>query len=470
VRLVKALCIENADFAFRADPVRVHAFDDWANATLDNSDEQQLSLNFVVDGSTITVSVGLLLVSKALEMQQRVHELIKDQREGALRDSRTFRSIWAPAPANPLSNVAEAMINSAKTRFKEHKGLSYVISQNMRLRLESLRLHVFPNSLHDNQVIFVQGIDLFAHLRRVVKDEDLPLERKLLLSFSSLFLSKFHGIPTELASMPKQSSGSGAWMQSVLKRGRQETILSVPGLRAWMISEETDGPEDGALRVVKYSFQSKFQRTTVQNDNSGIYVTLNYTLFADLNELKSKATDTIARSKQRDAAHADAATITAAKKAAALQRPAAGLRPMHAASPPGSPPLAPQRPAIGDRKPSTTAPLQVPGAAPRTTTRAARAYVTDKVDIEKPQISQMGEATPGLRSSFLGYHWDLESPIPRHLHEFGTIPLEELMKMLLNLYGRQLRSPTVATQLEDDQLSVASGHTSLGPDDGSYRA
>ncbi|KAH7100701.1 hypothetical protein BKA62DRAFT_705412 [Auriculariales sp. MPI-PUGE-AT-0066] len=428
-------------FHYEADPVRVHAFDDWAKTTADISEEQQLSLNFLVDGTSISASIGLLVVSKALEMQQKVQTLIKDQRNGALRDSRAFRSTWTPAPANPLSNVAEAMITSARTRLKEEKGFSYAIVQNMRLQLESLRLHVFPNSLRDNQVVFVHGVEMFAHLRRVVASDELPLDRTLLLSFSSLFMSKFTSIPTEITSMPATSSGSGSWMHQVLRKGRQETILSVPGLRARMLSQEIDGPPDGALRVVKYRFRSSFRRTA-QSDTSDIYVTLNYTLFTDLNELKTKATDAIARFK-RDAASSDAAAVSAARKTAAMQQ-----QPTRSAtSPPSSPPVGSQRPAM-DRKSSATPSAPLP-------------------DVERPTIAQMGEATPGLRSSFLGYHWDLETPIPHWLHEFGTIPLEELMKILLNLYSKQLKTEPVTLDPDFDTRSNASGQTALSRDDAS---
>ena len=437
-----------------AEPVRVQAFDDWTRATTSTTaHEQQLSLNFAITGRKIFLSAGILLISRALEMQQKIETLINDQRTGALRYSKAYSASQSSNAARP--NVATAMITQARSRVKEHHNLSYVVVQNMRLQLDSLIVNIFPNSLHDNLAMSAEGGHLFAHLRRIVAAEDQPLHRDLYLAFNELKVSKLGNMPTDVPGMLGTSVGSANWMAYAAGRSKKEQILTIPALRARMNSDETDGPADGPLRILKARFKSQFDRNTMSKED--IYVSLNYTLFSDLNELKSKAVEIIARSR-RDAATSNAAVAAAARKTAKLQeedvaRAAATLGPS------ASPTLASQRPAISQRTASfsgtmpSTSPMPAAAAAPR----PLLGYNIMTTDIQRPMIEQMGETTPALKSNFVGVlKWDLEEPIPKRCHEFGTIPLEQLMKTLLDLYSKQLKLSDVAA------VEVDGGGTPVG--------
>ena len=57
-------------------------------------------------------------------------------------------------------------------------------------------------------------------------------------------------------------------------------------------------------------------------------------------------------------------------------------------------------------------------------------------------MRQLGEATPDVMHPFFMKKagFNLEDSLPQYVHEYATLPTEEIMKALLKLYSRQLKA------------------------------
>jgi hypothetical protein len=62
-----------------------------------------------------------------------------------------------------------------------------------------------------------------------------------------------------------------------------------------------------------------------------------------------------------------------------------------------------------------------------------------QVSIDAPTLEVLGRATPDISNTptFKG----LKKALPTWVHEYTTLPIEEIMNVLLELYSKQLRSP-----------------------------
>jgi hypothetical protein len=62
--------------------------------------------------------------------------------------------------------------------------------------------------------------------------------------------------------------------------------------------------------------------------------------------------------------------------------------------------------------------------------------------IERLNMRQLGEATPDVMHPFFMKKagFNLEDSLPQYVHEYATIPIEQIMQVLLRLYSKQLRA------------------------------
>ena len=67
--------------------------------------------------------------------------------------------------------------------------------------------------------------------------------------------------------------------------------------------------------------------------------------------------------------------------------------------------------------------------------------------IERLTMRQLGEATPDVMHPFFmkTAGFNLEDSLPQYVHEYATMPAEEIMKALLKLYSKQLNTDSVAS-------------------------
>ncbi|KAJ7901907.1 hypothetical protein B0H14DRAFT_3080144 [Mycena olivaceomarginata] len=268
---------------YRAEPLEVEIFDDWS---LSSPDVQQagrtVRFSVTVESPEIVAVVTVGTIPKLLSYANKFKANLEAQREGASRESKTFHLSRTPNPDNPLSAVAEAMLHSARSKFKEADSeLSYIVRQHMSLRLGTLRLVVFPRTMGDLEIAQFIGRDVCAQLERLVELRATPPKRSLELSFSFMTISRF----TQLGHLapPTILSDGREWLTSLLKDAAEANIVGLPSMHIHMVSEEG---LDRAAKVLEYDFNSRFNRQEGTQSFEDIYISLNVSLYSWLTLLR----------------------------------------------------------------------------------------------------------------------------------------------------------------------------------------
>lgn len=425
---------------YRAEPMEVEIFDDWSMvSSMRDADRRPLNLSFIVRSPEIVAIVTVATIPKLMAYGNKFSANLDAQREGASRESKAFRIARTPKPDHPLSAVAEAMLVSARARYKEAETtLVYVIKQSMSLRLDYLRLVVFPRTLFDAEVAQFVARDVRAQLVRLVESEQTHAERNIRLAFSSMTISKYTQLGRGAPADGPSADGRG-WLDALSAHSTEATIVGLPSMRMRMVSTER-------TRELAYDFHSRFVRREGQRDLEDIYITLNVGLYSWLTLLRKN----LAREMDQVRAAEDWRTALAARR--------------------------PDSHAIGETSRSATAPLQQGKQTGNTMAKAAShdqgaafplvrepstqppspnpsseggkrrelVYKPATRHIERLTMRQLGEATPDVMHPFFMKKagFSLEDSLPQYVHEYATTPLEEIMEVLLKLYSRQLLSGT----------------------------
>jgi len=427
----------------------------------DAEERQPLQLSFNVVGSGIIAAATVGTIPKLLAYVHKFSSNLDAQRQGASRESKTFRITHTPKPDNPLSAVAEAMISSARGRFKEAEtALSYVIIQHMSLRLDLLRLIVFPRTMDDFEIAQFIGRDVHARLTRSVELAPSSGTRDLLLSFSSMTISKFTGLG-HLQS-PNLMEGQD-WLAPLLNNSSEAIIVGLPAMTMHMVSEEL--VEEQATTLL-YDFNSKFVRQEGNREQKDIYITLNVALYSWLTVLRKNLTREMDQVKattdwrtfvNTGPPHGGAARKKSPAPLSLGESPRSSTLPTPAAQPfsPFSPTTAlrssvPGLPGMLSAtsstygSPSPGAHVFPPlGAPEKKAVRPSPILYRPRrrTNIERLRMRQLGEATPDVMHPFFmkTAGFNLEESLPQYVHEYATTPLEEIMEVLVKLYGHQLK-------------------------------
>ncbi|THH07232.1 hypothetical protein EW145_g3529 [Phellinidium pouzarii] len=477
---------------YRAEPLEAVIYDDWSNVSPSNSaDDRQLQLFFSVSGTKVIAMMTIMAIPKLLMYAGKLRASLEAQREGASRESSAFRSTRFPKPDNALSEVANAMFQSAKTKLKETDPLSYVIGQHMKLKLDELMFIVFPRSQGDNELARFIGKNVMAKLERIVQHGDLSICRDLHLSLSRMSISQLlkHGIDPRL---PEQE------FDFLTSSGRnfpasENVIFSLPAMDMRMITDEEI--LEGS-RVLSYDFVSNFVRREGQEGSEKINITFNISLYSWLTVLRKTFTRELKRA--QDIAEWRVGSISSIPASVArFSSPDAATSPFafgndraqspvesHPSSRSSSRPSSPMRSksvesvmpgtpsiAIISKLPTTLSPQPMPSdpskSADQSTmlpsvTRTVSAleqgidkpastetpvkkpsqivYSVRSRKIERLTVRQLGEATPDVMHPFFTRRagFNLEDSLPQYVHEYATLPIEEIMKALVKLYTKQL--------------------------------
>ncbi|KAI0035556.1 hypothetical protein K488DRAFT_82999 [Vararia minispora EC-137] len=267
-----------------AQPLRVHVTDDWSQMSPSIPLlERLLRLSFNVSGQDVVLVATVTTIPKLFQYAKKFQANLKAQREGATRESKAFRLANAPKPENPLSAVANAMLQSARTKLRETEdSLSHVIEQQMDFSLGSLRLVVFPRSMTDFEMAYFAAREVGAQLVRV-EAADRPARRRLHLSFASMSTSRV-GQLNHTAATAGGTSNVAQWFAALRKGASDATIFDLPAMDMSMASEER------VRRVLEYDFHSKFIRGAggggKGKDQEDIFITLNMSLYSWLQVLR----------------------------------------------------------------------------------------------------------------------------------------------------------------------------------------
>jgi hypothetical protein len=473
----------------------VRIYDDWSVfADNANAKDKQIRLTFTVRGSDVTAIMNVGTIPKLVSYANKFTATLDAQKEGASRESQAFRKSNPSKPENPLSDVANAMLVSARTRLAEAElGFAGVIGQCLSLKLNMLRLIIFPRNMRDPELAQFVGSNVHARLDRVVDSESRPPKRDLQLSFSYISISKLAHLNLGLVAK-EEAADIARWLALLTKNASEAIIFTLPTMDMRMHTEEFI--EDGS-RILPYDFSSSFVKT-VDTKDEDIYITLNMSLYAWLTILRK----TLAREMEQVQASADtrAPTIGLAQPMAlkrskvpeslvlgsdkdrqsssngsqstedSFQSPKRATLPHIKTTPArysilspnsdswiiGSPPQSPGP--GGGASSSTKRPTVVLNESPAETTSRAPSpglpankkamgivYRPRSRSIERLTLRQLGDATPDVMHPFFmkTAGFSLEDSLPQYVHEYATMPTEEIMKALLKLYNKQLRADTV---------------------------
>ncbi|KAF8135489.1 hypothetical protein EV363DRAFT_1395990 [Boletus edulis] len=440
---------------YRADPIQVDIHDDWSlisSATGDN--DRPLLLAFTVHGKEIIALATISTIPKLMLYVNRFKANIAVQRAGASRESEAFRATQGPKPDKPLTEVAAAFLQSAKTKFKEAEtDISHLVRQQMSFRLELLRLILFPRSMADTELAQFIGRDVHASLNRTVQD-NFPSRREVHLSFNSLGISRFSQLQSVLPSTATVSPDA-SWVSSLFKNPLESNIVGLPSMKMLMITEES--VQDLTTRLV-YDFYSTFQGGDKSPED--IYITLNMALYAWLTGLRKNLTRELEQVQGSTSTQLNSPPGPSSRKRVTGSgiESSSGFTAPHAEEGIISP--LSTRNQVGASITSTPADDGTSVADPNTLSRRSTqphegesntpstapgkltlVYEPRERKIQRLTMRQLGEATPDVMHPFFKKSgFNLEDSLPQYVHEYATMPLEEIMEALLALYSRQLRS------------------------------
>ena len=466
------LCLTNL-CTLSAKPLEVEIFDDWSMTHTDvDSESQPLKLSFTITSPEVIAVVAVGTVPKLLSYINKFKANLDAQRQGAFRESQTFRVTRNPKPENALSAVAEAMIHSARNRLrKAEEGFSYMILQHMSLRLDLLRLIVFPRTMDDVEMAQFISRDVRARLDRFVDFESSATKRDLRLSFSSMTISKYtqlgHPNPPSESEVPNVRE----WVAALFKDATEAIIVGLPSMTMSMVSEEII---DELVPNLIYDFHSEFIRREGMKAFEDIYITLNMSLYSWLTVLRKNLTremdqvrsTEVWRTSMGNTSVTSAASGSFRKKVpeplslvdsprspnapsgSTFQFPTSGPsstrlgRLEQGKSPPSAreflSPIPISMPASPVQFPSSN--VAEPSIPQGSSKKPELVYRPRKRQIERLTMRQLGEATPDVMHPFFMKKagFNLEDSLPQYLNEYATGPLEEIMESLLKLYSQQL--------------------------------
>ncbi|CAK5265757.1 unnamed protein product [Mycena citricolor] len=399
---------------YRAEPLELEIYDDWSMISPQVPlEDRAVRFSVSVESPEIVAVVTIGTLPKLLSYANKFKANLDAQREGASRESKAFSMSQMPNPDNPLSAVAEAMLVSAKTRFRKEpdSGLSYAVKQNMRLRLGLLRLVVSARSMTDGEVAQFIGRNVCASLERIVKISQPP-QRRLELAFSLMTIARLQHIS------PQQLDVD--WLASLPKSILESTIVGLPSMEILMTSQEAP---DGAL---EYEFDSQFNRLEGL-DTEDIFISLNIALYLWLTGLRKNLTREM---EQVKATTEWRTSVSATRKEATASSTDASKRMSR---------MTARVPALGHIPEVAPPPLDKDQNDPPSSS-AAVVYRPMKRHIERLTMRQLGEATPDVMHPFFMKKagFNLEDSFPQYVNEYATGPLEEIMDVLLKFYTRQL--------------------------------
>ncbi|KAF8577934.1 hypothetical protein K439DRAFT_1363574, partial [Ramaria rubella] len=256
---------------YHAKPFDIHIGDDWTAIDWDlPPEERTLRLDFSVAGVDILAVANLQSVPRIITLLAKLRSDLTEQRTDAMSALATSSIAQLPKPESALSEVADAMIRSARSKFSNGPAFSYILVQRMRLKLLSLRVALFKNP-NDTEMALFEGRDVHAELERVLQSHDVPPSRSLKLAFSSLYLSKYtslkyRAIGDELLAIP--------WLERLLKGASEWTIARVPAMNLEMNS---DVEYEGRQEVLLYDLVATADERA--QSSRSIYVSLNLSLY-----------------------------------------------------------------------------------------------------------------------------------------------------------------------------------------------
>ncbi|KAG9008371.1 hypothetical protein FRB90_008947, partial [Tulasnella sp. 427] len=420
--------------SFRADPMELRVQDGCADPTSGGG----LRLDFAVEAGNIHAIGAPQAATRLIYTAARVKGLIRSQKEGAARDSSAFRTTLNPKPTNPLSEVAAAMISSARSKFQEEEVFDFTIIQHMQVNMKSLQLAFVDGG----RAFHLQASNISAQLLRHLHTAASETRRDLHLALGSLIVLSFPAM-AELKvtdTVPRNAT----------------KVFTFPHLIIEMKSSML-----AAHRELVYEFECNFPAEEKDGSQTKVYLLL------DLSEhgiLMARTKDLLARVKRalddpefkrndgdwwdqplRSNTSPESGSVSS--KTRSLSRnslPPASSNPLGVVSDEPEP-----LPSLDESKDDNDTGEPEPII-----------YVEKRCSINSPEFQQFDKNAIRMETieNMLGI--SSRTDLPPKVHEYATIPIEGIMKLLLKVYAQRLRKAGV---LEDQVENSAAGGSAAPP-------
>jgi hypothetical protein len=400
------------------------------------SQRSQLNLFFAVNGSEIVAMATIKTIPQLLALVERIRSLLDEQREGAVRESTAFRHALSHKPKNPLTAVANAMIQSAKSRLKEKSSnLGYIMVQHMSLHLTKLQLAIFYRQASDAEMALFTGSDIQAKLDHFTDSSGFSFRNKLNLALTSMSIARVSSLNHAMADRNEKSRASDSltsrttsmWLRDVLQESNESIIFKLPAMEVIMASQDISNPLDEKSRL-EYDFWSTFPLPSTGNlKEVDTEISLNISLYKWLAEFRTRLMAELALVSERSGTSSTN-------------------------HPPGDLGVSATRDATRDHEATLPAGLsglpvgRLRSLSDASTTNSVLSsglfdYVARSRQISRPKVRQLGDATPDILHPFFSKQagFNIEEELPAYIHEYATVPLEQIMKILLKIYSRQFK-------------------------------
>jgi len=252
---------------------------------------------------------------------------------------------------------------------------------------------------------------------------------------------------------PKENETASAYILDAIRRSQEAIIFGLPSMKIRMVTDEEKGQ---GLKKIYYNFASEFVRREGMADAEDIFITLNVALYSWLTILRKNFTKEM--NQVQAVAERPTTTPNLMKKTVKIADgvpddlgiPAIAVSSETVPFPPASPPIdgLPSAPLSASTPRSFTPSQQssptppLPQAGTSGSTSNGIEYIPRHTSIDRLTMRQLGEATPDVMHPFFMKKagFNLEESLPQYVHEYATLPTEEIMKALLRLYSKQLKT------------------------------
>ncbi|KAG9100753.1 hypothetical protein FS749_013050 [Ceratobasidium sp. UAMH 11750] len=417
---------------FHADPLHVTVFDDWSKVTPEIPiREREVLLQFNIQAGDILAYASTATIPKMITVGGKLSALIKAQKQGAARESNAFRASQMPKPDTALSEVAAAMLQSARSRFKETETFQFAIIQRLTLSIRTLRLAVPPVTQQRSELALFSARQVNGELHRTIRPHEPPCrDLQLRLGAFSIRGVAQHSTPNMQMTVREILAG--------FPHGTR--LFLFPDTRISMQTTQKD-------HKISYSFAINLADRLA--GEKGIYVALSFAswnwllgikrrfetdLEAALAEAAASGKDT-PPARRRKTIDTDPGLSSAEEEGTRSVYHSPMMTP-RSQTPTGSTPASPR----GATMPiHTSASANIISIEPIRGSRGLEyEESTSQVSIDAPTLEVLGRATPDISNTptFKG----LKKALPTWVHEYTTLPIEEIMNVLLEVYSKQLRS------------------------------
>lgn len=408
--------------------------------------ERGVNLDFSVTGGNIGAAARVMTASELILLGGRVRSLLQSQREGAARESKVFAATRTPKPQNPLSMVATAMLQSARSKLKESGHLDILVVQHMYLDVSQIRLGIFNET--DTRMTQFEADGVKGELIRHVQFEQTSPRRELTLALQS-FEVRNGDVP-----------GQDKWLDFMTGA----KVFTMPEMVIEMQSTEYT-----EANRIEYDFKSTFPRPKARVGQRTLYIALDFhkyeQLMATQNAFKGaveSALEEIGKTppRPRSGSHTISLTHTS-DLPTSLEEMRRGTSTASAVPTKVKETMEVKTNAQGtqlsetkERTADTSEVIDTDvSTAPNLSTlkvgMRGLTYHCRSRSIETPKLHQLGAASPDLETFKQWTNISIRDSLPVWVHEYATVPIEQIMRSLLEVYIKQLKQ-----QKEDDLEGV----------------